>query len=175
MRRRRVGPAEKTELDNQLRDLRELESRLRNQLDFQMKQLDNATRSPELAQKRIALGKLSKDFEKIKASMQAISSEASSIQVTNEAGGSSLSGKFITHGSDDTRRPEGVESSSGFGSSRQKQLLLEPKLTMQGQEVDDAIQEERERDIKKMNQDLLMVNEMMRCLFHACTDLIVVK
>ena len=37
-----------------------------------------------------------------------------------------------------------------------------PKLvqTLQGQDVDDLILEERERDIKKMNQDLLLVHEM---------------
>ena len=31
-----------------------------------------------------------------------------------------------------------------------------------GKDVDEAIMEERERDIRKMNQDLLLVNEMFR-------------
>ena len=33
---------------------------------------------------------------------------------------------------------------------------------IQGQQVDDLIAEERERDIKKMNQDLQLVNEMFK-------------
>jgi hypothetical protein len=33
---------------------------------------------------------------------------------------------------------------------------------MQGREVDDAIIEERERDIRKINQDLALVNEMFK-------------
>jgi hypothetical protein len=39
-----------------------------------------------------------------------------------------------------------------------------PKLiqTLQGQDVDDLILEERERDIRKMNQDLQLVHEMFQ-------------
>lgn len=41
---------------------------------------------------------------------------------------------------------------------------FQPKLvqTLQGQDVEDAIIEERERDIKKINEDLVLVNEMFR-------------
>jgi len=41
-----------------------------------------------------------------------------------------------------------------------QQLKLQPLL--QGQEVDDAILEEREREIKKMHHDLVLVNEMFQ-------------
>ena len=34
--------------------------------------------------------------------------------------------------------------------------------TLQGAEVDEAIAEERERDIRRINQDLVMVNEMFQ-------------
>ncbi len=41
-----------------------------------------------------------------------------------------------------------------------QQLKLQPLL--QGQDVDDAILEEREREIKKMHHDLVLVNEMFQ-------------
>lgn len=34
--------------------------------------------------------------------------------------------------------------------------------TLQGKDVDEAIQRERERDLRKINQDLAMVNEMFK-------------
>lgn len=57
----------------------------------------------------------------------------------------------------------------------QQQLKLKPLL--QGKEVDDAILEERERDIKKMNQDLVLVNEMFKyvrlsCCCYLCVSVI---
>jgi hypothetical protein len=45
--------------------------------------------------------------------------------------------------------------------------LMQITPVLQGQEVDDAIMEERDRDIKKMNQDLLLVNEMFRYVIYA--------
>ena len=41
-----------------------------------------------------------------------------------------------------------------------QQMKLQP--IMSGQDVDAAILEERERDIKKMNRDLVLVNEMFK-------------
>ncbi len=43
---------------------------------------------------------------------------------------------------------------------RSQSLTLKPLL--QGREVDDAILEERNKDILKMNQDLALVNEMFK-------------
>ena len=43
---------------------------------------------------------------------------------------------------------------------QQQQLQLRPLL--QGQEVDAAIMEERERDINKLNRDMVLVNEMYK-------------
>jgi hypothetical protein len=34
--------------------------------------------------------------------------------------------------------------------------------TLQGKDVDEAISRERERDLRKINQDLAMVNEMFK-------------
>ena len=44
---------------------------------------------------------------------------------------------------------------------QQQQALQVLQPSLKGQEVDEAILEERQRDIIKMNQDLLLVKEMM--------------
>lgn len=131
-----------------------------------------------------------KDFDKVKVNIQAILNEAALVKVVNERGEvesfartSSMANSTATTG----RAGSGVESwgagrggvSSGSGRSAAdpeyrgntpppppktkeelQQLKLQPLL--QGKEVDDAILEERERDIKKMNHDLILVNEMFK-------------
>jgi hypothetical protein len=47
-------------------------------------------------------------------------------------------------------------------SERQNMNQLQLIQTLQGKDVDEAIQRERERDLRKMNQDLVMVNEMFK-------------
>lgn len=121
-----------------------------------LRHLDSMPRS-EIAQKRIALAKLQKDFEKVKIGVQALVNESSLIQVQPVAGAAS-DGFSRTGGN-------GSESSGFDGpSSGGQQQMQAPRFiqTLQGQDVDDAIMEERERDIRKMNQDLAMVNEMFR-------------
>ena len=51
-----------------------------------------------------------------------------------------------------------------LSKKEQAQQLQQMKLQpiMSGQDVDAAILEERERDIKKMNRDLVLVNEMFK-------------
>ena len=160
MKRRKVASHEKAELDNLVREIREVESRLKNQLDFQNKQLENQPRGSEVAQRRIALGKLAKDFDKIKASIQSISSDATQITVDASIHSSSgLGGRVVRSGVSEPRRDEPI---SATASQRQMQMQ-EPMLQMMvGEDVDEAIAEERAREIIKMNQDLHLVNEMMR-------------
>lgn len=148
-----------------------MEGKLKNQLDFQMSQLDNIPRT-EAASKRTTLAKLLKDYDRIKVHVQAISSESALIKVTREAGGDSekfsrTGNNNVTFSNNNNYNDRYV--SGGNQSTRdlpvppqqqQQQLTLKPVLT--GREVDDAIMEERERDILKMNQDLLMVNEMFK-------------
>jgi hypothetical protein len=153
MRRRRVLPSEKAELDQLIRELRELESRVKQQLDRHMKQLENLPRTPELAQKRITLGKLTKDFERVKVSVQSISSEAALIKEVEIAG---------INGNDFNRIGESTPQQVGKEGSNQQQMTETKFQALIGDEVDEAIRLERERDIKKMNQDLVLINEMMR-------------
>ena len=64
-RKQNVSPVEKSDLDIQIKQLRENESKIKIQLDRELSNLDNCPRS-EVASKRAALGKLQKDFERIK-------------------------------------------------------------------------------------------------------------
>jgi hypothetical protein len=70
---------------------------------------------------------------------------------------------MIFHSSDETfflNNREEIEGkiSLSYGASQPPRLVQ----AMQGKEVDDAIQAERERDIKKINEDLILVKEMFR-------------
>jgi len=183
MRRRKVGPAEKSDLDLQIKEIREMEGKLKNQLDYQMSQLDLIPRT-EAAAKRTTLGKLMKDYERIKVNVQAISSESQLIKVTKEAGGEaenfSRTGSSSSGKSNMNNMNNNNHNSNGFNNNHndryvsggnqsmgglpqppsQQQMVLKPVLS--GREVDDAIMEERERDILKMNQDLALVNEMFK-------------
>ena len=60
-------------------------------------------------------------------------------------------GYFRTGGDDDK-----------MSSDRQNVNQLQLVQTLQGKDVDEAIQRERERDLRKINQDLAMVNEMFK-------------
>jgi hypothetical protein len=112
----------------------------------------------EIAQKRIALGKLSKDFERVKTIVVTMVGEANSIKVVKDGNGKQASSSSVF-------RMESSNSEGGSGGAG-PQKLSQGKMTftqqMAGQDVDDMIMEERERDIKKMNQDLLLVNEMFK-------------
>lgn len=119
---------------------------VKSQLESEMRQLDLQPR-PTVAQKRIALGKLSKDFDRLRGTLSAITNECNAIQVSavSEPGG------FFRNGGGDT-------TDNGKQQMNQLQLVQ----TLQGTDVDEAIQRERERDLKKINQDLAMVNEMFK-------------
>lgn len=117
------------------------------QLDAEIRQLDLQPR-PSVAQKRIALGKLSKDFDRLKSTLSAITSECGAIRVSSVT---ETNGYFRTGGDDDK-----------VSSDRQNVNQLQLIQTLQGKDVDEAIQRERERDLRKINQDLAMVNEMFK-------------
>lgn len=144
---------------------------------------------PEAAPKRTALGKLMKDFDKVKVNIQAILNESALVKVVNERGEvesfartgavaagttSALNG---TMSSNNNATQNGTQGWASVGATdhnnlpappmnkqQQAQHIQQLKLQplMQGKEVDDAILEERERDIKKMNHDLVLVNEMFQ-------------
>lgn len=176
MRRRKVGPAEKTDLDVRIRSVRETESRLGNQLDGQLRLLEKMPRT-EAAPKRTAVGKLQKDFERIKMNVQALSSEASLIKVSQElagkesfarvgggAGSSGGAGRRNTPSSGNIfdERPPLPPEEQQQQQQFQTKSGLQIQNMLQDREIDEAIMAERERDIKKLNNDIRLVNEMFQ-------------
>ena len=157
------------------------------QLDRTYQKIDALPR-PEAAPKRTTLGKLMKDFDKVKVNIQAIMNEASLVKVVNERGevesfartpamaptsGTAMSwgnpdsgnGSSIDNGNGNSSNPDSVNPPLPPMTRREKEQYMQQlklKPLMHGQDVDDAIMEERERDIKKMNQDLILVNEMFK-------------
>lgn len=124
----------------------------------------------EAAPKRTALGKLQKDFERIKINMQALTSEAALIKVSQDMAGVEVFSRIANialigpggelSGDMQQRIMHAADDNNNMPLPPQQKLTLMP--LMQGQEVDDAIMEEREKDIKKMNTDLALVNEMFK-------------
>lgn len=124
----------------------------------------------------------------MKVNLQAISSESTLVKVSREVAAEnevfSRIGNFTTAQNNSSSKPLSSSQSDktnnhssndipGFGSNshvplpppenhheRSQSLTLKP--LMQGREVDDAILEERNKEILKMNQDLALVNEMFR-------------
>lgn len=54
------------------------------------------------------------------------------------------------------------DNKANIDSNGQNMHHLQMIQTLQGKDVDEAIQRERERDLRKINQDLIMVNEMFK-------------
>jgi len=116
-------------------DIGSVETRLRNQLEAQTRQLDQLPRT-EIAKTRIALGKLSKDFERVKATVVLMISEAGMIKVeatdaTSGGKGGAADGTVFKMGSQSNGTPKGGNGGMQFQNQ------------MQGQDVDDLIAEER--------------------------------
>lgn len=112
------------------------------------------------------MGKLLKDYERVRALVQVQLNEVSLIKVASAAGDGPTSSIFrmsmgtgATSGrGGDFNVAESAQSPPSASSSSAPKLIQ----TLQGQDVDEMIMEERERDIRKMNQDLLLVHEMFQ-------------
>lgn len=146
-------------------------------MDIQSTKIDNLPRT-EVTSKRATLSKLLKDFDRIKINIQALVNESSLVKVTNEKGetdsfkrvvntsssvkldSSNNTDKNTNNEYDNQNITKNSLSKNNNSLQQQQQIVLKPLLT--GKEVDEAIIEERERDIKKMNHDLLLVNEMFK-------------
>ena len=130
----------------------------------------------EVPARRTAVGKLLKDFERVRVLVAQQLNEVGLIKVSADSNTSSSSSSGSGSGSGSSSSNSGGAGSmfrmaSGRGpqdfnlaADSASPSPAMPKLvqTLQGQDVDDLILEERERDIKKMNQDLLLVHEMFQ-------------
>ncbi|CAE7592611.1 SYP22 [Symbiodinium microadriaticum] len=113
----------------------------------------NALPRDQAVGRRVSVVKLQKDYERVKLQYQTILSNYASMRVdrTSAAAARSSDGTLST-----------TYDSGSAGADQQFSGQKQQALMMQGQDVDDAIIEEREKDIKKINHDLVLVNEMFR-------------
>ena len=148
-RKGNVTENDKRQYEAYVIETKKLEDNIKTRMDSQLRSLEDPQlqRSVEVVQKRTLLIKLSKDFDRVKASLTVVIAESSTVRVGSNRDDAGSSG-----GS--------KNGSGGSGQQQQQQMLLQSQL-VQGQDVDQMILEERHRDIVKMNQDLLLVKEMM--------------
>ncbi len=110
-----------------------------------MQSLDSLPRA-ESAQRRFAIIKLQKDFDRVRPIVQTMIRESSSLKVGNN--------KNTPDSGNSRNQKAGKDTERGN----------EPKLlhAVLGQDVDDLIMEEREQDIMRLNRDVALVNEMFK-------------
>lgn len=151
MKRRMNSATEKTELDKRLKNLQAFEKRIDAQMNDKLQRLENLPRA-ESAQRRFAIIKLQKDFDRVRPIVQTMVRESGQLQVGKHD--ASVSGNAAA----------GNRNKSAGGTASGQQANREPQLTqmMVGRDVDDLIMEEREQDIMRLNRDVALVNEMFK-------------
>jgi t-SNARE complex subunit (syntaxin) len=161
-RRGSVGLLEKNGLDTQIRELREMETKIKFQLDTEMRLLDNLPRN-EIASRRASIAKLQKDFDRIKVALPGIASDAATIKVNRDivvaSSASASSSRFVrmSNNSNEQLPTHPVQQQM---QQKQQQTHMHPVIIEQ--DIEEMIIEERNRDILKINQDLQKVNEIFR-------------
>mmetsp|Transcript_16975 Transcript_16975/g.24597 ORF Transcript_16975/g.24597 Transcript_16975/m.24597 type:complete len:173 (+) Transcript_16975:305-823(+) len=121
----------------------------------------------EIATSRAAISKIQKDFERIKSIMVTTSNEVSLLRPTNDSDPSRPGSNNIKNSNTDTNFnglvvSEPLSSNTNQYNPPQQLQKLALKPLMQEHDVDQMIIEERERDIRKVNHDLALVNEMFK-------------
>jgi hypothetical protein len=107
--------------------------------------------------------KLQKDFDRVRPFVQTMIRDCAAIKAVNYSGSgpSSASGGAGRSADGGGSRYDGggsgASASSGNMKSREP-ILIQATV----QDVDELILEERERDIMKINRDIVLVNEMFK-------------
>ena len=192
IQRKPISSVMKASIDEELKRLRMMESRMKNQTDIQQKKLETLPRA-EIAQRRVALGKLTKDFERIKLGLNQLSQETLRLRVddamaeangTTDALGSGLglgSGSVAMGAGSVSRvvntnsvfRMDGTSNEEARDTGRSNNNdagRVQFQQVIKGEQIDDLLAEEREKEILKMNQDLKMVNEMFKDMAEIVRD-----
>lgn len=192
IQRKPISSVMKASIDEELKRLRMMESRMKNQTDIQQKKLETLPRA-EIAQRRVALGKLTKDFERIKLGLNQLSQETLRLRVddamaeangTTDALGSGLglgSGSVAMGAGSVSRvgntnsvfRMDGTSNEEARDTGRSNNNdagRVQFQQVIKGEQIDDLLAEEREKEILKMNQDLKMVNEMFKDMAEIVQD-----
>ena len=128
-------------------------------MDRQLSLLDAMSRT-EAAAPRAALSKLQKDLERLRGTMQSVASDVSLLRVSAEAetDPAASAWRILSPGGSSDEQQQQYQQQQQ--QQQPQQLALKP--LMHEQDVDQMIIEERERDIKKLNHDLALVNEMFK-------------
>lgn len=148
LRRRTVTKADKSTLESQVRSMKDMENFIRGSLEKELRRAE-ALAKGEGQQARVALVKLQKDYERVRDGIQGVIRDAYAVEISEE--------ELHIQGA------ASVAGNGGVGSGNQT-VFQQPRLiqAMQGREVDEALMQERERDIKQINQDLVLVKEMFQ-------------
>jgi hypothetical protein len=107
--------------------------------------------------------KLQKDFDRVRPFVQTMIRDCAGIKAVNYSGfgpnsASAPAGGRSADGGG-SRNDAGSGSNSNAGSSKSREPIL---IQATVQDVDELILEERERDIMKINRDIVLVNEMFK-------------
>jgi hypothetical protein len=175
--KKKISQMKKQDLDKDVRQIRELEIRIKNQLDGHMRELESLPKSG-IAQRRIAIGKISKDFERIQGGINVMVNDLNSLKVDGKANESSKHKSGVTTTNSgafagkkqsifrlSTSSKKDIEETSEYRKHEAKieeSFAAQQQQQISGQNVDDLLIEEREKDLLKMNRDLKLVNEMFK-------------
>ena len=116
-------------------------------MDAYVKQVNSLPRE-EATSRRVSVVKLQRDYERLSLQFTNLQKDHGALRVD----------RTIQNPSSDSFSNAYDNSQNAPPLQQQQQQQFMPQLN----DVDDAIIEERERDIKKINQDLHLVNEMFK-------------
>jgi phosphoenolpyruvate-protein kinase (PTS system EI component) len=119
-------------------------------LDGYVRQVNELPRE-EAAARRVSAVKMQRDYDRVFNQYQAIIKDHSSIRVDRSIPTKSHNDTFSN-----------AYDNSNAGQNNYQQQQQQQTVMHELVDVDDAIIEEREQDIRKINQDLHIVNEMFR-------------
>ena len=122
--------------------------------------MDSSTAS-DAGLQRAGLSKLYKDYERLKVTMESLSSESQLVKVHVGGNNSENTEAFARTGNYVPNEADSSAKSNNNTGNLQKQAIVMKPL-IQIQDIDELIIEEREREIKKINEDLFLVNDMFK-------------
>jgi hypothetical protein len=159
MRRKRVNQSEKAQLDQQIRDLRKFESDLKLMFDQKLRSVegDNMTKATLL--------RMQKDFEKLRINVESLAKESMLVRV-DVGGGTGPGNRPAGFGPSVGSRLPGEDRSVedvGMRQSQQQQQQQQQTIfrpVLQEHDIEEMLIEEREKDLKKINEDIAIVHDM---------------
>jgi hypothetical protein len=156
MRRKRVNQSEKTQLDQQIRDLRKFDSDLKLMFDQKLRTVegDNMTKATLL--------RMQKDFDKLRINVESLAKESMLVRI-DVGGGTGPGSRPAGFGPSVGNLLPGEDRSVGDVGIKQFQQLQQQTIfrpVLQEHDIEEMLIEERERDIRKINEDIAIVHDM---------------